>query len=250
MNGFAGMKKRIKILAIVGLVLVVVLVIAANVWRGNGQVKGVVVDVDNNGSPELVTAQELAALVQASMPDILAKPLADVDMSLVEGAVMKSPYLCSAEAATSISGNVVVRVVQRHVIARVFANDKEYYLDRKGTLVPARKGDIADLIVASGNIGVKGTGLKRVWLLSNYLDTHPQYSVFFDQIYLDEQCDLYLVPKLGGHVVQVGDANDLDAKFHDLMAFYTRGLSRTGWDKYAQVSVKYKGQVVCKKRQK
>jgi cell division protein FtsQ len=49
-------------------------------------------------------------------------------------------------------------------------------------------------------------------------------------------------------VVQVGSADNLDEKFHRLIVFYTRGLSQTGWDKYSQISVKYRNQVVCTKR--
>ena len=81
-----------------------------------------------------------------------------------------------------------------------------------------------------------------------HFHSHPDLSPLFDQIYRDAKGDLYLTPKLGNHLVQVGNVERLDDKFHNLIAFYTRGLPQVGWDKYSQVSVKYRGQVVCTKR--
>ena len=42
---------------------------------------------------------------------------------------------------------------------------------------------------------------------------------------------------------------NLDDKFHRLMALYQRALPQVGWEKYSQVSVKYRGQVVCTRRE-
>ena len=121
-------------------------------------------------------------------------------------------------------------------------------MDDKGSRMPNSTVGWSDVIVASGNIPAKGKGQKEVWALANYLDRHPDLSPLFDQIYRDAKGDLFLTPKLGNHVVQVGDVENLDEKFHNLMALYTRGLPQAGWEKYSQVSVKYKGQVVCTKR--
>jgi cell division protein FtsQ len=57
-----------------------------------------------------------------------------------------------------------------------------------------------------------------------------------------------MVPKVGDHVVELGDANDLDGKFANLVAFYRKGMPRAGWDTYSKISLKFKGQVVCTKK--
>jgi cell division protein FtsQ len=81
-----------------------------------------------------------------------------------------------------------------------------------------------------------------------FFDQHPEVSPLFDQIYRDASGDLYVTPKLGSHVVQVGSAENLEEKFDNLIALYTRGLPQAGWETYKQVSVKYRGQVVCTRR--
>ncbi len=242
------MKKKTKIISILLIVLLVVLVVAANVWRRQSQVRDVRVDIDYCGADTLVTGRQVADLVKKELPSLTTKMLGEVNLQAVEKAAAKSPYLRDCEAGTSIGGAVVIFAVQRRPIVRVCAGDKEYYLDDKGYRVPVSQTGACDVVVASGNIPYKGKGLKDVWTLACFLDQHPDVSPLFDQIYRDTAGDLFVTPKLGNHVVQIGSAENLEEKFNNLKALYTRGLPQAGWETYKQVSVKYRGQVVCTKR--
>ena len=239
--------KKNRLISIIALTLLVLLVLAANVWRRHQQVKGVRVDIDYCGSDTLVTAQQVEGLILDSIPDLLSKQLREVDVAQVERMVATSPYLYGCKATKSIGGNVVTFVSQRRPIVRICTSE-EYYLDATCHKIPCSSVGSCDVIVASGHIPTQGKGQKEVWTLAAYLDSHHDLSPLFDQIYRDTKGDLYLTPKLGNHLVQVGNPEQLDDKFHNLMAFYTRGLPQVGWDKYSQVSVKYRGQVVCTKR--
>lgn len=239
--------KKNQIISIIVLALLALLVLAANMWRRHQQVKGVRVDIDYCGSDTLVTAQQVESLIIDSIPGLLSKQLREVDVAQVEHVVATSPYLYDCKATKSIGGNVMAFASQRRPIIRVCASE-EYYLDATGRRLPCSSVGSCDVIVASGHIPAKGKGQKEVWTLAAYLDSHPDLSPLFDQIYRDAKGDLYLTPKLGNHLVQVGNVERLDDKFHNLIAFYTRGLPQVGWDKYSQVSVKYRGQVVCTKR--
>ena len=227
-----------------------ILVAVANRWRSLSPVRSVRVDIDYCGADTLVTPQQVADLVVDSMPDILSRRLRDVDLGRVARVAVTSPWLSRCDAGTSIGGAVVVHAVQRKPVVRICSHGGEYYLDDKGYRVPVTPVGSADMIVASGNIPNKGKGLKEVWTLAKYLFQHQRLAPLFDQIYRDAKGDLYLTPKLGTHVVQIGSAQHLDEKFRNLMAFYTRGLPQVGWETYSQISVKYHGQVVCTRRNK
>ena len=229
------------------IVLLVLLVFAANLWRRQSLVRDVRVDIDYGASDTLVTAHQVEEQIRAAIPDITNRMLRDVDLKAVERAASASPYLYNCKAGTSIGRSVVLFASQRRPILRVCAQGEEYYLDESGHQVPNSRVGSCDVVVASGNIPTKGKGQKQVWELAYYLDRHPDISPLFDQIYRDTKGDLYLTPKIGNHLVQVGNTDNLDEKFHNLIAFYTRGLSRVGWQRYSQVSVKYRGQVVCTK---
>lgn len=241
------MKKKAKIISIVVVVLLAILVVAANLWRRKSLVRDVRTDIEYNGVDTLVTGQQISNLIRNALPDISSKMLRDVDLKAVEGIAATSPFLYNCKASISIGGAVVVFATQRRPIVRICAGGQEFYMDDQGQQVPNSDMGFCDVVVASGNVGSEDA-LKSVWFLADYLDRHPNLSPLFDQIYRDNKGDLFLTPKLGNHVVQVGDTGNLDDKFHNLVALYTRGLPQVGWEKYSQISVKYKGQVVCTKR--
>jgi len=53
-----------------------------------------------------------------------------------------------------------------------------------------------------------------------------------------------MVPVIGNHLVEFGDGTDCAGKFHRLFIFYRDVLSRTGFDHYASVDLRFSGQVI------
>ena len=53
-----------------------------------------------------------------------------------------------------------------------------------------------------------------------------------------------LLPTIGNHVIDFGDASDCDQKFHRLFVFYKAVLSKTGMEKYSRINVQYEKQVI------
>ncbi|MDE6861249.1 MAG: hypothetical protein K2J31_00680 [Alistipes sp.] len=62
----------------------------------------------------------------------------------------------------------------------------------------------------------------------------------------ERELEIELIPRSGRHTIIFGRADDIERKLSDLDAFYRNVLTNVGWDKYRTVSVKYKGQVVCR----
>jgi cell division protein FtsQ len=57
-----------------------------------------------------------------------------------------------------------------------------------------------------------------------------------------------LVPRLGGHLIELGSLENLDKKFRNLLALYDQGFEKGGWEKYRKVSVKFDNQIVCTRK--
>jgi hypothetical protein len=53
---------------------------------------------------------------------------------------------------------------------------------------------------------------------------------------------------IGNHVVEFGNANDLEEKFHRLFIFYKEVSAKAGFDLYCRLNVQYSGQVVGTRR--
>ena len=249
------MKRPYKILLILlGAVVLAVLVVAANVSRSHSNVRGIEVNVRYGRTPQLVDDQVVKDSVLADLPALLQQEVGSVDREAVAQAAAKVPYLMDVSASVSVSGKVVVRATQRRPIARLYYDGREYYFDVHGAVMPASALGSCNVIVAGGDFREPlrpdslNTQVKALVALADYLDREEKYGDMIDQIYIERDDDMMMVPKLGNHVIELGAVENLDEKFSNLLTFYRKGMPRAGWDTYSRVSLKYAGQVVCTKK--
>lgn len=250
------MKRPVKILLIVlGAVVVAVLVIAANISRAHSTVQGVEVDIRYGRTPRLVNDQVVKDSIFAAIPALLQYRVCDVDRGQVAEAAARVPYLDEVHTSMSVSGKVVVSARQRRPVARLYYGTDELYFDAAGGIMPASTIGSCNVLVAGGDfvepLRADSLNAQMVSLLqlATFLDRESKYGDMIDQIYVERDGDLMMVPKLGNHIVELGKTNDLEEKFVNLLAFYRRGMPRAGWNTYSRVSLKFKDQVVCTKRE-
>ena len=68
------------------------------------------------------------------------------------------------------------------------------------------------------------------------------------QVYVNESNELELVPRVGNHIILLGGLDDYEKKMDKLEAMYNEGFDITGWNAYSVVNLKFKNQVICKRR--
>ncbi|MCR5424207.1 MAG: hypothetical protein K6E93_05520 [Bacteroidales bacterium] len=144
----------------------------------------------------------------------------------------------------------------------------ECYFDKEGRYVPLSQEGSCNVIIANGHIKeqlsancasfdakkmsedskLQEMDIIQLWILAEFLYSHEEYGPLFDQIYVNENRDLCLVPKVGNHIVILGHADNLDKKFHDLLVFYRKAMNQVGWNTYKQINLKYKDQLICTER--
>ena len=251
------MKRPYRILlTLAGALALTAIVIAANVVRSRSQVRGVEADIRYGRTERLVDERVVVDSIVAAIPQLPAMQVRQVDCGAVAAAARRVPYLCNATASVSVSGKVVVRADQRRPVARLIYGGRAFYIDRDGAVMPMSDIGDCDVLVAGGDFvepfradslnGQTAALLK----LANYLDSERRYRGMIDQIYVERDGDMMMVPKLGGHVVELGEVERLDEKFANLWLFYLKGMPRAGWNTYSRISLKYEGQVVCTKETK
>lgn len=246
-------------------ILVVALLVLSNIVRRNAPVRSVISNIDYCGSDTLISDKTLEAWLTKKMPTLLGSHVKDVKTDAIEKILAHNPYIEDCQVNISVGGDVNLNVKQRVPILHLFYGDYEFYMDKEGHYLPLSSEGVANVLVGNGSFNVRlpkvldslnltqirksrNFRLEGIYVVAKYLYDHPDYGILFDQIFMDETGDIYLVPKVGSHVVVLGDANHLDRKFYDLVAFYREGCSKVGWDTYKQISVKYKGQVIGKRR--
>ena len=159
---------------------------------------------------------------------------------------------------------------QRTPILRVinYKNDS-YYIDLEGKLMPLSESYTARVPIATGLItesyantysldllsrDINDTLLTKfiiddLYLLAKYINESEFWKAQIEQIYINADREIELIPVFGNHRILLGDATDLRDKFNKLLVFYKEGLNKTGWNVYTKINLKYKNQVVCTKAQ-
>jgi cell division protein FtsQ len=95
---------------------------------------------------------------------------------------------------------------------------------------------------------VKNSILKDIYHLVNYINADDFWSAQIDQIYVDGNNEIDLIPRVGNQLVHLGTIENLKGKLRNLEAFYVKVLPAVGWNKYSLIDLEFKDQIVCKKR--
>lgn len=249
------LKRSTKILLIVlGVAVLAVLVLAANVARSRSQVRGIEVVIRHRGTPLLVSNQTVVDTVLRREPNLSQLSVKSVDRKRVAAAASRVPFLTQVSASVSVGGKVVVRAKQRRPIARIYYGTRELYIDRDGALFPPSPLGFCNVLVAGGEfteplrLDSLNAQTTAIWKLASFLDDEDDYSALIDQIFVERDGNMMMVPKVGDHIIELGAVDNLETKFSNLLTFYRKGMPRAGWNTYSKISLKFKGQVVCTKK--
>ena len=192
------------------------------------------------------------SLVSHSGDSLIGKYLKEIDFAEIEANLETNPFIENAEIYSNIKGDINVEIKQKEPIIRVVNNEGvSYYLDRYGEKIPLSPKFTARVAVASGNIGKVNsedeTRTKELFKLAAFIHQDEFWKAQFEQIYVTENGEFELIPKLGNHVIRLGDIEDMEEKFKKLMIFYKEVLKNVDADRYKEVNLKFQDQIVCTK---
>ncbi len=180
-------------------------------------------------------------------------PLGDamnqVSTRKIEATLQQNPLVEKVECYKTQNGRVVIDLAQRMPVIRIMAdNGDDYYIDEHGNVMPDTYFS-SELAVATGNIQ-KGFAKSTLRDIGLYLLQHPLWRSQVEQINVLPDHSLELVPRVGNHIVYLGQPEDIEHKFSRLEKFYRYGLPKAGWNKYSYISLEFGNQIICKKNKK
>jgi cell division protein FtsQ len=226
--------------------------------------KGVEVDIIHQGD-ELITTALVKEQMKTRFGNINKKLLRDIDVEEITSFLKKNPFVEKTNVKLNVDGLLSIQIAQRRPVLRVFNSlSQQYYIDSKGNMLPVNNEYPAHVVVASGNIGVplkvghniyKGNDSTRfsagslisAFHVAKVISADSLASAVIEQIYIDGSGSIKLISKAGQHLIFLGDTLNTKEKLDNLFNFYRFGLTKTGWDKYHVLDLRFKNQVVCKK---
>ncbi|MEE1023381.1 MAG: hypothetical protein U0L83_09675 [Muribaculaceae bacterium] len=146
-------------------------------------------------------------------------------------------------------GKLRITVTPMIPALRVFDGEKSYYVNKDGKWISANAEFFADVPVVRGSFSKEFPPTSLLPVV-NYVHNDSDLSHLVAMYEAGDADNIILVPRITGHVINLGDTLNLPRKKRALMAFYRKVLPYKGWNTYDTISVKFLGQVVATRRDK
>ena len=219
------------------------------------------IDIADNAAGGFLDAKVIKERLQKTGFYPIGRQLKDVDTRGIEEMLRRSPFVKTAECYKTEGGYVYISVTQRMPVIRIKAdNGDDYYVDDHDCIMP-RSSYTSDLIIASGNIN-RWYAINYISPLGKAIMQNDVWKNLIEQINITPNLGVELVPRIGDHIVYIGQlpeitdkskhdkaiAQFVDKKMTRLEKFYKYGLSQVGWNKYSYVNIEFDNQIICKRK--
>lgn len=264
------MKIRRAYKIIVGIVLLTAYIVTTGIYVTRKykelMCKGVSIEIDNSYAfinKDVV----LKILDEGGMVLDSTVKYSEIDFAGIEMLINENVYVEETQAYGDFKGNVFVKIRQRDPMLRVVTEDTaSFYLDRDKKVMPLCDYFSADMLVLSGHLrsdcfyssdsvdnynvnhDKNSLNINDICDFVNYLQSDELWRNQITQVYVNGSNELELVPRVGNHIILLGGLDDYETKMDKLEAMYSEGFDITGWNAYSVVNLKFKNQVICKRR--
>ena len=167
-----------------------------------------------------------------------------VVLNTIESVLRANDMVKDAQVYLTVDGELNAKITQRHPIGRV-AGERSFYLDDEGLEMPLSPNHSARVPIITGKI--TGNTLKDAYVILKHINQDSFLSKNVIGIHIEGESDYQLKFRLEHFVVRLGDVTDLDKKFQNFKAFYTRAIQENTLMSYQVVSLEFENQVVCTK---
>lgn len=215
--------------------------------------QSVVVNI-SPGSPRFLDEDEIAGLILKSGVPVIGHYLAIINTNKLEKKLSAFTTLNNVEIFRKIEskgfafrGKLVVNVDERIPVLRIKNSNEDYYLDPGGIKIPVSGKYVERILIATGKISDEMIK-KSLLQMADFVNRDDFWRAQIEQVFIQANGELLVVPQVGDYLIEFGTPDNYESKLRNLKAVYQQGFKNMGWNKYKNINVKYRNQVVCTKK--
>ncbi|OCX51479.1 cell division protein FtsQ [Mucilaginibacter sp. PPCGB 2223] len=211
------------------------------------------------GNQYFIDKDEVDNILQVKSNALIGHKLEDINIHELENKLKANPFIEFAKVYADMDGVIQVEISQRQPIMRVVNKfDQDFYIDQHGLKIPLSQNFTAKVLVATGNIdelfsnrvdSLHTDMAKDLYKTADFIRRDSLWSAQIVQVYVNEQHEMELIPRVGNQRILLGNADSLKTKFDNLLVFYRQALPKVGEDAYKIINIKYANQVIGVKRE-
>ncbi len=178
----------------------------------------------------------------------------EVDFRALEEALEENKYIQEASIYLNARHELIVTIKQRRPIARVMSDLSDYYISADGIRIPLSDYATIRVPIITGRVQhINGktkesrAEFRKLVQLLNQCDQNAFLHSLIEQIDIDQQGKLTIIPKIGTERIVFGEIENTEEKLKKLSKYYKWGRSQDGWDKYAYLNLEVKDQIALGK---
>lgn len=197
-----------------------------------------------------VTKNSIETIVKQSIPNLVGCNLDTLSTAATVAKIEKLAWVKEAhiykgyEHEKNVITSVLrVKVYQYKPKFRVQNHGNGYYISEEKKRLPLSSVYTPRLVVVTGNPS-KEMVENELFDFIDYIENDKFWNAQIEQIHVSSK-DIFLVPRVGSHIIEFGRICDVETKFRNMEIMYKQGFNSSNWNKYRTISLKYKGQVVC-----
>ena len=235
----------------------IVLLVAAIKRKDAQHCSGISITIEGVNNNFFVDKKDILNIITGIVGgSAMGKAISAFDLKQLESSLQKDIWVKTAQLFFDNNNKLMVKVIEREPLVRVFTTTgTTFYIDSSLAMLPLSEKSSARLPVFTRFPSDKivltpqdSALLKDILTVSMAIQKDNFNMAMIDQVDITPQRNFEMVPKIGNTIIIFGDATDIEEKFYKLQLFYKEVMVKAGWNKYNEVNVQYKGQVVAKRK--
>ncbi len=244
-------------ITLVLLIFIVLLWSKMNFAGKNRIINGIEIEFDRSDDDVVIlNKQETYEIIQGIIGNPTGMSASEIPLTQLELELRNVPEIDKAIAYISFSGKLKLNITERSPIALMKTKDHLFYIDSNLIMFEKKPHCNASVILVSGRVsqsfkpGKKITQKNQAYLgeLLKSISSKTLWSHLFEQCYVDKYKRLLLYPRIGKHSIVLNNVQNMDEKLDNLRLFYRKALPKVGWNKYKEIDISYKDQIVARRR--
>ena len=168
-----------------------------------------------------------------------------VDLKDLESVLKRQPFIENAEVYTSEDGVLMTKVLQKSPIARVVNNNRNFYVDKNGSVFQLSNNFSSRVPIVQGNI--EGEFKKGFIETFKTIEKDDFLKKNIIAIKIQKNGSMTMLPREYDYEINFGKPILIDKKFKNYKAFYQYASKDSLIGKYKSINLIFTQQVVCSK---
>ncbi len=233
----------------------IVLLGAAMQKKNQKQCTDIKIEISGVERHMFIDEKDVQEILNAS-GKVTGSAISSLNLRSMETVVEKNPWVKNAEMFLDNNQVLQVKIEERQPVARVFTLDgNSFYVDSAALRLPLSEKLSARVPIFTGFPSAKeklarpdSALLKNIVRVGKYILTDSFWMAQVAQIDITPQAGFEMVPVMGDHIVEMGNADEIEKKFKRLYTFYQKAWLQNGINTYEKLDVQYDNQVVAIKK--